>query len=209
MTTNAYSRAVDAFEALITAPQKALHTTPASLFNAVGIPSSSGYRHVATLEAEGLLRRDVGGGYLSGLTALRTGFHGFGLGRLAPMAQPILMQLRQSTQHTAFVAVVEDMELTMGPHSIGRESQKSEISRTYSFDAIPDFNLGSVTEVALRSFGDGIARRTNVLVVPVMTTERFIVLLGLVLNPRRGVSQSLESTLLHASEQILATKADA
>ncbi|WP_136440708.1 hypothetical protein [Pacificoceanicola onchidii] len=208
MKDNAYTRAVDSFEALIAAPQQALHATPAGLFNAAGIPASSGYRHVAALEAEGLLRRDAGGGYLPGLTALRTGFHGFGLGRLAPMAQPILVQLRQSTQHTAFVAVVEDMDLTMGPHSIGRESQKTQISHNYSFDAIPDFTLGAVSEVALRSVSEGIARRTAALVVPVMSTERFIVLVGLLLNPRRSVPQNLEGALAHAAEQIVASGAD-
>ena len=70
------------------APENAVHATPAQLIQSAGLPSSTGYRHVAALEAEGLLRRDATGVYLSGLSAIRTGLAGYGLGHLAPLSQP-------------------------------------------------------------------------------------------------------------------------
>ena len=66
MTTSPYSRSVELFDTLMQAPRSASHDTPASLIQAANIPSTTGYRHVAALEAEGFLRRDPTGVYLRG-----------------------------------------------------------------------------------------------------------------------------------------------
>ncbi len=94
MTQTAYTRAVEMFEALVSSAEAATHATPARLIQSAGLTASSGYRHVAALEAEGMVRRDAAGTYLRGLSAIRTGLRGFGIGRLAPIAQPVLLQLR-------------------------------------------------------------------------------------------------------------------
>ncbi|WP_424971829.1 helix-turn-helix domain-containing protein [Dinoroseobacter sp. S76] len=202
MTQTAYARAVDLFEALVTAPERDAHTTPARLIQSAGLPASTGYRHVAALEADGLLRRDESGTYLPGLSAIRTGLRGFGLGRLAPLAQPTLLQLRQMTQHTAFLAVLQDMDVHMGPHSLGRETRLTRLSPRYSFDVIPDLTLGAVSALDLRAFEDGIPRRTATLMVPVEATSRQIVTLGLVLNPSRGSNPDHHRALLQVHARV-------
>ncbi|MEM1078065.1 MAG: hypothetical protein AAGI09_06005 [Pseudomonadota bacterium] len=202
MTQTAYARAVDLFEALVTPPDRAAHATPAGLIQSAGLPASTGYRHVAALEADGLLRRDESGTYLPGLSAIRTGLRGFGLGRLAPLAQPTLLQLRQMTQHTAFLAVLQDMEVHMGPHSLGRETRLTRLSPRYSFDVIPDLNLGTVSALDLRTFEEGMPRRTATLMVPVDTTASLIVTLGLVLNPSRGDNPDLHRALLQVHDRV-------
>lgn len=202
MTKTAYDRAVDVFEALLSAPENAVHATPAQLIQSAGLPSSTGYRHVAALEAEGLLRRDATGVYLSGLSAIRTGLASYGLGHLAPLSQPILVQLRQSTQHTAFLAVSQDRTLAIGPHSVGRVTRHTTLVQRYHFETVPDLSTGAEIETGLRAFDAGIARRLNALVVPVEKTARAVVVLGLILNPGRGVPEPLRHALRHASAQI-------
>lgn len=201
MKQTSYDRAIEAFEALVKAPERGAHTTPARLIQTAGLPASSGYRHVAALEAEGLLRRDTSGTYLPGLSAIRIGLRGYGFGRLAPLAQPILLQLRQTTQHTAFLAVVEDMDVRMGPHSMGRETRKTRLLPTYSFEAIPDLSASAVAEVGLRYFEDRIPRRLATLMVAVDSSPTSIAALGLVLNPSRGSSPTLTQALEQACNQ--------
>ncbi|KIC47212.1 hypothetical protein RA28_05930 [Ruegeria sp. ANG-S4] len=188
MTHSAYARAVDAFEALISAPGRDALASPAGLIRAAGVPASSGYRHTATLEAEGMLRRDAHGHYLPGMSAIRVGLQGFGLGRLAPLVQPILLQLRQSTQLTSFLAVAQDMELHMGPYTIGRETRGMTVQPSYGFESIPDLVIGDVSEVGLRWFEGSVARRTTVALIPVESSTSSIALIGLVLNATRGAS---------------------
>jgi len=202
MTETAYDRAVDIFEALLRAPTQAVRSTPAELIRSAGVAPSSGYRHVTALEAEGFLRRDEAGIYLPGAAAIRTGLNGFGLGHMAPLAQPILLQLRQNTQHSSFLAVVRDMDVHIGPHSVGRDTRNVPLSSTYTFETIPDLSLGSVADVALRTFEEGIARRVNALVVPVFTTPDTIVVVGMILVAGRPASEQLTQTLRHAGTQI-------
>ena len=201
MTHSAYHRAVDMFEALLNAPKNDIHETPASLIQAAGLPTTTGYRHVATLEAEGLLRRDENGAYLSGPSAIRLGLRAYGLGRLSPLVQPILLQLKQVSQHTSFLAVIQDMDLSMGPHSLGRETRGTRLLQRYSFDAIPDLTIGKVSPVGLRSFEDGMVRRMATLMVPIQETSAHVVVLGLALNPTRGPDDRLSDALLQAFRQ--------
>lgn len=205
MTQTAYARAVDVFEALVTSPGRQAHSSPAGLIRAADVPASSGYRHTATLEAEGMLRRDGQGNYLTGMSAVRVGLQGFGVGRLAPLVQPILLQLRQSTQLTSFLAIAQDMELNMGPHSIGRETRGTRLQRTYGFETIPDLAIGQVTEVGLRCFEGQVARRTNVALIPVESSASCIALIGLVVNSTRGATDLQIRALDQAYRQIAET----
>lgn len=202
MTENAYSRAVTAFEAMMTAAEGSHHATPTSLIRAAGLASSTGYRHVAALEAEGLLRRDNAGVYLTGLTALRTGLRGFGLGALAPLADPILTQLRQTTQHTAFLAIAQDGALLMGPHSPGRATRTVPLERRYRFETAALLNRGEVTETALVAQDDAIARRIGALICPVAETGGHTALLGLLLTSARTPQPGLVPALGRAAAQI-------
>ncbi len=206
MTQSAHERAIEVFEALVSAPVHEAYATPAGLIRAAGLPVSSGYRHTATLEAEGFLRRDSLGTYLSGPSAVRVGLQGFGLGLLAPLVQPILLQLSQSTQLTSFMAISQDMDLFMGPHSIGRETRNAELQRSYSFETVPDLSLGSVSEVGLRWFEDRLARRSNVLLVSVASTTDSIALVGLMMNSVRAATEGQIRALNQAYDQIANSK---
>lgn len=209
MTDTAYSRAVTLFEALIHAPDNAPHDTPGSLIQAAGLPSSSGYRHVAALEAEGFLRRNPAGTYLSGTSAIRTGFSGFGLGRVAPLSQPILLRLRQATQHTAFLAIVRDRDLHMGPYSTGRETRGTLLQPLYGFETIPDLTPGIPGETTLRSQNGQVLRRTSALLVPVTPTSGATVVLGLILQPGRSATDQMILSLQSAAAQITKALEDA
>lgn len=202
MTQDTYDRAVEIFDALLSGPTRGHHATPARLIQAAELPASTGYRHVATLEAEGLLRRDDTGVYLSGLAAMRTGLRAFAAGRVAPVAQPVVVQLRQATQHSAFLAVSQNMELWVGPHSVGRETRATSIERHYSFDAVPAFTLGAASETGLRSIRDKTMRRASALLIPVEITADRVVHLGLMLRAPRGPSPALTRALEQAGSQI-------
>lgn len=202
MTHSAYARAVDVFEALMKTPGRDAFASPAGLIRAAGVPASSGYRHTATLEAEGMLRRDAQGHYLPGMSAIRVGLRGFGIGRMAPLVQPILIQLRQSTQLTSFLAVAQDMEMHMGPHTVGRETRGIPVQPTYGFETIPDLVIGEVSEVGLRWFEGSVARRTSVALIPVESSTSNIALIGLVLNATRGASDVHIRALQQAFGQI-------
>ncbi|MEM1130258.1 MAG: hypothetical protein AAGH83_07020 [Pseudomonadota bacterium] len=201
MTDNAYTRSVQTFEALLAAPASVGHATPAALIKSAALPASSGYRHVATLEAEGFLRRDVNGAYLIGPAAIRTGMRAHCAGRFAPAVQPILLQLRQATQATAFLAFSQDMTLKIGPHSIGRDARRVPLQEVYDFESVPEFALETVSEVALRAFQDGIPRRTRALLTPVEVTSDTILHLGLLPGIHRGDPDALSFPLKRAGAQ--------
>lgn len=205
MMETAYSRAVDLFERLVEAPGMASHDTPADLIRAAAVSLSSGYRHVAALEAEGFLRRDPAGTYLTGASALRIGFSGFGLGNIAPLAQPVLLRLRQATQHTAFLGIVKDLDLYMGPYSSGRETRSVLPQPVYGFETIPDLTLGQTTETTLRSQAGQVVRRTGALVASVTSTTDTLIILGVLLQPGRGATDQLSQTLTNACAHILET----
>lgn len=202
MTQTGYARAVALFDALVHAPGTAAHETPAGLIQAAGIPSSSGYRHVAALEAEGFLRRNPAGTYLTGVSSIRTGFSGYGLGSIAPLSQPILLRLRQATQHTAFLAIVRDLDLHMGPYSVGRETRGTQLQPCYGFETIPELALGRAEEATLRSQDGQVVRRTHALLAPVMSSLDAMVVLGLVLQPGWGTTDQLSQSLESAAAQI-------
>lgn len=120
MPDTPYTRAISAFEALVLPVQTEQFSTPAALVRASGLPSSTGYRHMTTLEGNGLLTRDKSGVYLIGPTALRIGLSAHGAGHLAVLAPPVLWRLREATGRTSFIAVQRNDTLNLSAFSSGR-----------------------------------------------------------------------------------------
>lgn len=73
---------------------------------------------IASLEAEGLLRRDSAGTCLPGLSAPRVGLSAHGWGAYASIALTAVADLRRATEHTAFLAVRKDDALLIGLRSV-------------------------------------------------------------------------------------------
>lgn len=202
MSGETYSGAVDSFEALLTAALEERHTTPASLIRAAGLPVSSGYRHVATLEAEGFLRRDRSSSYLPGPVALRTGLFAHGAGYLAPVAEAIVTQLGQATHHTAFFGLRSELTLHVGPYAQGRNSRLHRVQPRYVIENLPDLGDGRPQETGLLYLDGGIARRAPVLIVALRAPQVTNPILGLILGGNRSDTGRLASALDRARTQI-------
>lgn len=202
MTGETYAMAVRNFEALIAQPRSGRHTTPATLIRAAGLPPSSGYRHVATLEAEGLLRRDRDGTYLPGLSAVRTGLRAFGFGAIAPIAEPIITQLRQATRHTAFLGICDGVGLFVGPYSIGPQTRHHQMQPRYRLEQGSDPFAEKPLETSLRYDDAGIARRVAGIVAPLIVRGEETIVLGLLLDGHRSDASALGAPLLEACRQL-------
>jgi len=202
MTHSAYRRAVDMFEKLSEVPVAQACKTPTAISNTVGLPKSSGYRSISALEADGFLRRDENGVYVRGPAAIQTGLSACCSGRIAPIAQPILIQLRQSTLHSAFLAHYNDFTLSIGPHSIGRESLQAKVERSYQFEGFPELAQGQIIETTLRPVESDVARRTGALIAPVSTDPTTILVIGLLLSATRYVAPHMSDALQSACLQL-------
>jgi hypothetical protein len=176
--------------------------TPAALIRATGLPQSTGYRHIATMEAEGFLRRDGSGAYLPGLSAVRTGLSAFGAGQIAPVSDAIVTQLRQATQHTAFLGMCEELRLTIGPHSVGRETRHLRIQPVYHFEGLHDLSDGSAHEIGCLYREAGVARHASALVVSLTVLENLRIVLGLMLGGHRSTHDALSSALEEAQRKV-------
>ena len=186
MSAETYAAAVEAFEVLISQPLRDTHDTPAALIRAAGLAQSTGYRHVATLEAEGFLRRGRSGTYLPGLAAVRTGLSAVSAGQIAPVVEPVVTQLREVSQHTAFLGTCEDMSLYIGPHSVGRETRTHRIHPRYLLESFLDAAPGEMREIGMHYLDTGIARRAAALIVPLASPNARRIVLGLFLGGHRS-----------------------
>lgn len=202
MTSETYAMAVRNFEALLDQPRSGRHTTPATLIRAAGLPPSSGYRHVATLEAEGFLRRDRNGAYLAGLTAVRTGLRAFGFGAIAPVAEPVITQLRQATRHTVFIAICDDADLVTGPYSTGPETRHHPVQTRYLLEELPDLVPGRPAKASLRYVASGMVRRVNGLLAPLSFGGEHTMVLGLLLGGHGSDATALGTPLVEACQQL-------
>lgn len=202
MSGDTYDTAVEAFEALVSQPLRARHTTPAGLIRATGLAQSTGYRHIAAMEAEGFLRRDASGAYLPGLSAVRTGLAAFGAGQIAPVSDAIVTQLRQATQHTAFLGMCEDLRLAIGPYANGRETRHLRIQPLYQFEGLADLSDGGAQEIGLRYLEAGMARRASALVVSLSGFKHPRLVLGLMLGGHRSANDALSPALEEARRQV-------
>jgi hypothetical protein len=93
---------------------------PRRLAVTAGLPPSTGYRAIATLEAAGFLTRDLAGIYAPGPELWRVGMNAWGLGELHSRTEPVLNRLRRDARLTAFFGVISGRDLQIGPYSTGR-----------------------------------------------------------------------------------------
>lgn len=141
MADTSYDRAIAAFESLLLPVQSGQFSTPATLVRASGLPTSTGYRHMTTLEGNGLLTRGKNGVYVIGPTALRIGLSAFGVGQLAVLTPPILLRLREAIGRTAFLAVRQSEALHICAFSSGRAAAPA---KSYG---LPQSNYAALADV--------------------------------------------------------------
>ncbi len=120
MAYDPYAKAIGSFLNLVEASASHRHDRPRRLALDSGLPPSSGYRAIATLEATQFLARDLDGVYAPGRQLWRVGLNAWGLGALFPGIEPVLARLRRDTRRTAFAGIVAGREVSVGPYSSGR-----------------------------------------------------------------------------------------
>lgn len=202
MSATPYDKAVAGFEALLKASSVAAHSKPVRLIEDSGQHLTSGYRHTAALEAEGFLRRDETGVYLQGTAASRTSLSAFGLGRLAPVLPPVLRRLREATQHTAFCAMLSDIDVHIGPHSEGRATRQIRLRPHYRLERPRTLQKSPPTDIGLVPDGPESANRVHTLMIPIHDSAPYTAVLGFVLNPARAPDASVSEALEQASRRI-------
>ena len=166
MSVSSYDKAVETFETIVSTPRKSVFVKPAHFIAETGQSTSSGYRTTAALEAEGFLRRDSNGAYLLGTAGLRTACSACGHGRLAPVLPPLLLRLRDETQHTAFCAFLSGLDVQIGPFLTGRASRPNQAGRAVQAGTgrwtLPP---GTAIEAAFTSQGSDIVHRVQTVLV--------------------------------------------
>ncbi|MET1416084.1 hypothetical protein ABVF61_27700 [Roseibium sp. HPY-6] len=199
-TDTPYDKAIDIFEGLVEQPLQKIVSGPLPLARTVGLATTSGYRAVAIAESEGLLSRSTGGAYLRGPSALATGLSALGFGEFALVAEPVLIQLRQSTRLTAFLAVLSDGTCATGPFSSGRGISFITPQRHYSVLMPPAFDPDGLAEISLaHQFEAVAAQRAVISCVSERRSKRCIV--GVLLPGTREVTgNELRSELAKAAD---------
>ncbi|MEM1362967.1 MAG: hypothetical protein AAGF94_14840 [Pseudomonadota bacterium] len=202
MSETPYDKAVASFEALLDASSRVSHAKPVRLIKESGQNMTTGYRHTAALEADGFLRRDESGVYLRGTAALRTSLSAFGFGRLAPVIEPVLRRLKDGTQHTSFLAIIEESDVCVGPYFQGRATRHIKLAATYRIEISRALSIGDASEVTLVPVGSETGARLNTLMTPVASRALYTAVLGFALTPARLPDRSLFQALSQAAEQI-------
>ncbi|WP_187432250.1 hypothetical protein ROLI_000220 [Roseobacter fucihabitans] len=202
MTGTAYDRAVAAFEEIIGAPSQGAYPTPAKLIKQTGQHLTTGYRNTAALEAEQFLRRDASGVYLQGLTGIRTGLNAFGMGRLAPVMVPVLLRIREATQQTSFLAIIDGTSVHTGPYAVGRNTKRTRLDARYRLEKPQDATDNTPQEVPLLADGPDGSRRIHTLMVTVVINHTYQAVFGLKLNPSQPPEPFLAQELAQAAATI-------
>ena len=117
---NSYSKAVDQFIRLSKSVSTTTTAKPRQLALNSQIVPSSGYRFLKALEQANFIQRDAMGLFIIGQEARRISMNAWGIGRYAEICVPILHTLRQTSQRTAFIGLVNSNKLWIGPFSLGR-----------------------------------------------------------------------------------------
>lgn len=171
MSHDTYMRAIAAFDALVSPPQHKRIASPAALIQDAGLPRSTGYRHLTSLEGAGLLSRDKTGAYVIGPAAVRIGLSARGVGRLAVLAPPILLRLREGTGRTVFLALAEGARLDICTLSTGRETRAFVPARSYHIS--PDQHAAGpeVADVYLRDASNPAGKVQHALLCSVPGTQ--------------------------------------
>lgn len=144
---NAYDRAVAQFEAVATAPSEHIISNPAQLSRQANLARATGYRLALLAEAQSVLQREPTGTYRCGSLLLRAGLSALGFGNFAFIAPPLLVELRQSANLTAFLYVISDGTLRIGPYSLGRSSdfvRPNALYQAHSYDPVQAGDQGTL-----------------------------------------------------------------
>ncbi len=83
------------------------------------IPPSTGYRIVEAMESRKFITRDSSGSFVRGSEMLKVALSAWGLGALSLPCEPVLHQLHEETDSTAFLGIRTDSKLLVGPISPG------------------------------------------------------------------------------------------
>lgn len=202
MSENSYQKSVRLFETLMATSTSARHATPAAVFQAANMPSTSGYRNIGLLESEGLLRRAEAGLYCSGDAAIRAGLSAHGFGGLAPKVAPVLFQLRQVVNCTSFLAIQTGMDLHITTYLKGRITRDIPVRAKYTLEKIPVAEAGTSQKIGLHSQEELITRRTRSLLTFIVSRNGTNVMLGVMLSALRDDADLLRAHLLRAAEQL-------
>jgi len=154
---NSYDKALDVFEKLLDEPLQKVLSGPLPLARAVGLATTSGYRAAAIAESEGLLSRSTEGDYLRGPSTRTIGLSALGFGEFALVAEPVLIQLRQATRLTAFLAVAGNSQCMIGPHSRGRGLTFAVPQAQYHLPSLPVWDDERLAEISLSNRHEAVA----------------------------------------------------
>lgn len=195
-----YDKAIDIFEGLLEQPLQNVVSGPLPLARSVGLATTSGYRAVAIAESEGLLGRSTGGAYLRGPSTLATGLSALGFGEFALVAEPVLIQLRQSTRLTAFLAVLSDGACAIGPFSSGRGITFVTPQRHYSLLIPPSFDGERLAEISLVHQFEAVAAQRAVISTVSQRQDRRCIVGVLFPGTRDVTGNELRSELAKAAD---------
>ena len=202
MTTSPYDKAVETFEAIVTAPRRSACHKPAQIIAETGQSSSSGYRRTAALEAEAFLRRDSNGAYLLGTAGVRTACSACGLGRLAPVLPAILQRLRADTQHTSFCAFLSGTDVQIGPFLKGRMSRSAKLAAAYRLEQPLQLSPDQPTTTTLISNGVDIVHRSQVVLAMAASSQTHVAAIGLLLRPGQATAAYVSDALTTAAGKV-------
>ena len=128
---NSYEKMLHQFEGLLSESCSYPHESAHGLSKANAMAATTGYRHIATAESYGFLKRNRDGVYGVGDRAFHVGLTALGAGRLAPFLSAVLIHLRKNTRRTAFVGIGQGDLVRMGPFSMGRAVECKRPAKLY------------------------------------------------------------------------------
>jgi len=199
-TGTPYDKAIDTFEGLVEQPLQQIVSGPLPLARAVGLATTSGYRAVAIAESEGLLTRSTEGAYLRGPATLAAGLAALGFGDFALVAEPVLIQLRQSTRLTAFLGVLSDGACAIGPFSSGRGITYVSPRRHYSLLTAPSFDRDRLAEISLAHQFEAVGAQRAVISTVSERQNRLCIVGVLLPGTREEAGNELRSELVRATD---------
>ena len=136
---NPYEHALDRFEAMCNSVISGPAHSPRQLVISAGMPKSTGYRMLSTLENAGFLSRDSNGDFLRGDVAWHIGLAAWGFGQGRTAVLPLVRYLRAQTRRTACFCVVNEGVMYVGPFSLAQGSdQVFPTAASFGFWAEPE-----------------------------------------------------------------------
>lgn len=202
-----YRRALATFDALAAAPLEAGFAGPRALARSVGLAPTSGYRAVAQAEAAGLLTRDADGVYQRGPDACRIGLSALGFGMFAAASQPVLLRLRRAVRMTAFLGVVQDLQLRVGPFSMGRGTEYLLPDPQVALSAAPSWSGDAPAAVGLAAPTETGRRQTALIACLAGGADGAAAVVGVLLPPASARrTDDLADHVMTARDRLRGTK---